>query len=298
MKKKLIYILAILLMGMSWSCQEEKMSDQSIFVDSDTPKSEFDKWLDRHYVDKYNISLEYRLPDKETNMNYWYVPAEPIRSQYVAKLLEHMVFGSVNATADGIILRYFPKMLVFYGCYERQNNGQTTAGTSDRGLQINIFGINEFDKAVYDFDTNWMVHTVLHEFTHSLHQSHTYPSDFKTISAGTYQGDTYDNISDSQARGLGFVTAYATKADAEDVAETVSWYIMMTDAEWEAWLADADANKAVGQTYEGRTRILEKLAMLKLWLSTEYGIDIEVWKENVLSRIASFDTIDWDNLND
>ena len=37
-------------------------------------KSEFDLWLERHYVEPYNVKFEYRMPDRETHFNYWVTP--------------------------------------------------------------------------------------------------------------------------------------------------------------------------------------------------------------------------------
>ena len=51
------------------SCQQEKLSSESIFHDTVAEKTDFDKWLDRNYVEPYNIRFEYRMPDNETGFS-------------------------------------------------------------------------------------------------------------------------------------------------------------------------------------------------------------------------------------
>src|SRR5258708_13277535 len=65
-----------------------------------------------------------------------------------------------------------------------------------------------------------MMHTMHHEFGHILHQNVLYPVSFKTISTG-YTGNWY-NISDAQARQMGFITSYAQAAPDEDFVEMIS----------------------------------------------------------------------------
>ena len=85
-------ILMILIAGacILVSCQQEKLSSESIFQDTVAEKTDFDKWLDRNYVEPYNIRFEYRMPDNETGFSYWVTPPDVDKSIMVAKTLKHL----------------------------------------------------------------------------------------------------------------------------------------------------------------------------------------------------------------
>ena len=85
MKKIRYYISALLLVAVTamslTSCGEDKLGP-TIFPDVDEtldPQSytyQLDKFLKENYLDKYNLTFLYKMPDISTNMNYNLVPAE------------------------------------------------------------------------------------------------------------------------------------------------------------------------------------------------------------------------------
>jgi substrate import-associated zinc metallohydrolase lipoprotein len=94
--------------------------------------------------------------------------------------------------------------------------GQAEGGTAMLLYQVNYFSRHAADTAIL----KQQLHTMHHEFGHILHQNILYPVAFKTISTG-YTGNWY-NVTDSTARRLGFVTAYAQAAPDEDFVEMIS----------------------------------------------------------------------------
>ena len=84
-----------------------------------------------------------------------------------------------------------------------------------------LYEVNYFSRKKADSNAfKQMMHTMHHEFGHILHQNVLYPVSFKTISTG-YTGNWY-NISDADARQLGFITSYAQAAPDEDFVEMIS----------------------------------------------------------------------------
>ena len=138
------------------SCQQEKLSDQSIFEDTVVEKTDFDKWLDRNYVEPYNIRFEYRMPDNETGFSYWVTPPDVDKSIMVAKTIKHLTLEcmvEMMATDDEdkdpslFVKTYFPRVLFLVGCYHISNTGSVALASAENGLQINILGVNFFDTA-------------------------------------------------------------------------------------------------------------------------------------------------------
>ena len=102
------------------ACQKEELSNKSIFSDEQAVKTDFDRWLDRNYVDPYNIRFEYRMPDNETGFSYWVTPPDVEKSIKVAKVVKHLSLECmVEMMADDnpdrdpamFVKKYFPKQL-------------------------------------------------------------------------------------------------------------------------------------------------------------------------------------------
>lgn len=77
MKKNLIYLLfsAVLFCTALTACSEDELSATSVVRPSITEQNDFDRWLDRNYVQKYNIKFKYRFEDIESSMGYYLTPA-------------------------------------------------------------------------------------------------------------------------------------------------------------------------------------------------------------------------------
>ena len=98
------------------SCQLEKLSDESIFKDSSIEKTEFDKWLDRNYVEPYNIRFEYRMPDNETGFSYWVTPPDVDKAIMVAKTLKHVTLECMVEMKTRIH-RYLSRLISHAYCF-------------------------------------------------------------------------------------------------------------------------------------------------------------------------------------
>ena len=56
-------------MLLMFSCSKDELSSESIFKEDNYRYTEFDSWLQRNYVEPYNVRFEYRMPDRETSFN-------------------------------------------------------------------------------------------------------------------------------------------------------------------------------------------------------------------------------------
>ena len=74
-------------MLLMFSCSKDELSSESIFKEDNYRYTEFDSWLQRNYVEPYNVRFEYRMPDRETSFNYWVSPPNIKESIMIAKLI-------------------------------------------------------------------------------------------------------------------------------------------------------------------------------------------------------------------
>lgn len=277
------------------SCTKDEVSSESIFKEESHRYTEFDSWLQRNYVEPYNVRFEYRMPDRETSFNYWVSPPNIKESIMIAKLikfttLEAMVemMSSGDETEDPALFvkSYFPKVLFLVGSFEISSSGSTALASAENGLQINILGVNFFE---YHKDAERIAGTMLHEFTHILDGIHGSPAEFKDITLSDYVGDRYTSLTDDPYQ-KGFVSNYARSHYSEDVAETGGRLISLTEEEREAMIAKAGP--------VGGPLMRKKFDMLKKWLKDSYGVDSERWCEIYHRRIAQLDSLDWESLDE
>ena len=282
-------------MLLTLSCTKDEISSESIFKDEEQNNTEFDSWLQRNYVEPYNIRFEYRMPDRETSFNYWVSPPNIKESIMIAKLikfttLEAMVemMSSGDETEDPALFvkSYFPKVLFLVGSFEISSSGSTALASAENGLQINILGVNFFE---YHKDAERIAGTMLHEFTHILDGIHGSPAEFKDITLSDYVGDRYTSLTDDPYQ-KGFVSNYARSHYSEDVAETGGRLISLTEEEREAMIAKAGS--------VGGPLMRKKFDMLKKWLKDSYGVDSDRWCEIYHRRIAQLDSLDWESLDE
>ncbi len=277
------------------SCTKDEVSSESIFKEENHRYTEFDSWLQRNYVEPYNVRFEYRMPDRETSFNYWVSPPNIKESIMIAKLikfttLEAMVemMSSGDETEDPALFvkSYFPKVLFLVGSFEISSSGSTALASAENGLQINILGVNFFE---YHKDAERIAGTMLHEFTHILDGIHGSPAEFKDITLSDYVGDRYTSLTEDPYQ-KGFVSNYARSHYSEDVAETGGRLISLTEEEREAMIAKAGP--------VGGPLMRKKFDMLKKWLKDSYGVDSERWCEIYHRRIAQLDSLDWESLDE
>jgi substrate import-associated zinc metallohydrolase lipoprotein len=242
MKKIKYFISALLLMavaGMSLSsCGEDKLGP-TIFPDVDEtldPNSytyQLDKFLRENYLEKYNLTFLYKMPDISTNMNYNLVPATYENSIDLAVLCKHLWFDVYDKVAGPEFLKtYGPRIILLLGSPAiNASSGSEIVGLAEGGIKISLFKVNAMDITDFQQMNELYFHTMHHEFAHILHQTKTYPTEFNTISVGRYDANNWQYRGD-EVTSLGFVTPYASMEYREDFAETIACYIVYTDDQW------------------------------------------------------------------
>lgn len=239
-------LLAAVAGGFS-SCAEDKI-EGSIFDTTEKPLDPnsftyaLDKFSEDNFLKPYNMRFVYKIEDIETDMTYNLVPATYEESIKMAALMKYLWLDvyKKNVPDAAFLPTYGPKIIQLIGCPAyNPSTGTETVGLAESGVKITLYKVNELDVNDIDGLNENFFKTMHHEFSHILHQTKAYPESFQEISAGSYDGFSWQDRNDVEARTLGCVTPYASSAVSEDWVETIANYIVKNDTEWNKILEDA-----------------------------------------------------------
>lgn len=239
-------LLAAVAGGFS-SCAEDKI-EGSIFDTTEKPLDPnsftyaLDKFSQDNFLAPYNMRFVYKIEDIETDMTYNLVPATYEESIEMAALMKYLWLDvyKKNVPDAAFLPTYGPKIIQLIGCPAyNPSTGTETVGLAESGVKITLYKVNELDVNDIDGLNENFFKTMHHEFSHILHQTKAYPESFQEISAGSYDGFSWQDRHDVEARTLGCVTPYASSAVSEDWVETIANYIVKNDTEWNKILEDA-----------------------------------------------------------
>ena len=295
MKHAFIYLVAAFASLSLTSCFKDEPDSRSIFDgQEEEQKTEFDLWLERHYVEPYNINFEYRMPDRETHYSYWVSPPPVDKSIQMAKLIKYVILdGMAELMADEedpllLAKSYFPRTLFLVGSYEIDGTGKVVLASAENGLQINLLGVNFFNREDHA-SCSQFVGTIIHEFAHILDGNIAVPIEYDLVTKDGYIGDQYTSAPGDYLQN-GFLSNYARSTPAEDIAVTVAALVGESEEWWESTLS------AAGDT--GRPLLEKKRDIIISWLRDEFSIDVYEWHDIYTSRVETIGRIDWDNLDD
>lgn len=282
--KKLIYILSFFISVGFVSCSEDDLGP-SIFDTTPPELNALDQWIDEHIRIPYNIRVNYRWEDIETDMTYNLIPADSSKSDKLVRIIDYLwlkTYDEITGSTE-FMATYSPKLIQFIGSPAVNPTSHTIVlGTAEGGLKITLYNVNELDMENIDIATlnEYYFHTMHHEFAHILHQTKDYPTDYNLISSGNYSSSGWQNRSDQEAWSLGFVTPYASNEPREDFVEMISVYITEIDY-WNKMMAYSGTNVAV---------INQKFEIVKDWLATSWGIDIDELRDIIARRSADIES--------
>lgn len=159
---------------------------------TESERNGLDRWLEAYYLKPYNIALEYRLRDNETDMDYRLAPVDYMQAVRFAHLVKHFcleAYDEVTGSQD-FIRKLFPKTLQLIGSYNYTVTGNVTLGQAEGGRKIVLYGINNLNMA--DADALELVfHTIHHEFGHIQNQTKPFPVAFRQVTASGYVAQTW-----------------------------------------------------------------------------------------------------------
>lgn len=266
---------AVMAFGLT-ACSDEKLDSTSIFQDSQQERTAFDIWLYNNYVKEYNIDLKYRLEDKETDFQYYLVPADRDQSVRVSHAMLYCWLQAYDEIAGKDFTRtYSPKIIQLVGSYSHNKKGTVKMGTAEDGLKVTIYAVNFFRSDKSTLNNYFQV--MHHEFAHILSQHKDYDTEFRTISDNDYVTGNWSTIQESDALKAGFIDAYAMSEYNEDFAETLSFYLIYTPEEWNQKMRTAGES--------GAAIINRKLTIIRDYMKSAWDIDIDALRNTLQRRI-------------
>ena len=98
MKKNIIILLTAVVSALSLSsCNKDELNPESIITVDKVEYTPFDLWLNKNYVDPYNIQFKYRYEAIEADYNYYTVPADYDNSIILAHLVKYLCLEAYDA---------------------------------------------------------------------------------------------------------------------------------------------------------------------------------------------------------
>ena len=254
--KKIIYSLIFVFALTTFvACERDPIDrNNSIFPeDTGRPKTEFDWWLHRNFVESYNVRIIYRFEDIESDVRRNLIPVGLRNSEVMAQIIQHVWFDAYTEVVNQTFIRTLaPRIINMLGSWGYNTDGTMVLGTAEGGLKVTLYGVNSVDEHNIDIEhlNRFFFHTMHHEFAHILHQVVMFPLEFATLSQGEYIAGNWIHIArlrppqppppgpQTQTPGYdhanrrGFISPYAMSNRYEDFVELFSYFITRTPEWW------------------------------------------------------------------
>lgn len=315
--RKLLYIAIVAFASVGVvSCNDDDLNSTSIFpevnetLDPNSYSFQLDSFLKREYLIPYNLDFKYRLEDVGIDMNYNLVPSNYDKSVDLAVLTKYLWFEVYDKHAGPDFLKaYGPRIIHLIGSPAfNPVNGTIILGLAEGGIKVSLYRVNYMDPTNFLELNEFYFKTMHHEFSHILHQTKTYPTEFQLLSPSWYSSTGWQDRYDPVCNSFGCVTNYASSETREDFAETIANYITKTDEQWDSLIYYAGRNweltvdeKTGRSTYEdpeeiqddeggladgvdGVAVINQKVQIARTWFRDAWGLDLDTLRAEVQRR--------------
>ena len=266
---------ATLLLG---GCREEEKIADDLYIPGlggeEYAENELDKWLYQNYTLPYNIDVVYRWDAAQAYSSLSEVQLVPVEFDAVQPMMAALrdvwfePYIQATGNSQDFLKEVAPKKIVLVGSLEYQN-GSYKLGQAEEGRKILLLNVNNFD-ASDENELKESLHTIVHEFTHILHQTKLFDKKYQEISTGRYNSN-WTLLKDPEARRLGFITSYAMLNKDEDFAEMVSG-ILVFGYDWFKDTVLAEAEKST-ENPNAKADLEAKLAIVESYFKETWNIE-------------------------
>lgn len=251
-------------------------------------ESELDIYIDEKFTEEYGMAIRYKFVDNYVQPGQRVAPPKLELVRPMLDFIEEFWINPYLEVPNGedFFKNHVPAEIVFLGGLIFNSNGTVTLGTADAGAQITFTDVNAIDPSNPEWRTQ-QLNTVYHEFAHTVHQRYKLPNAFETIAAAGYTGPgSWFVLNDEDALQRGFVSPYSTSSPNEDFAETVAFFLFDPDfdANFMDLEDDCETDDCVRRN-EGKLRIKEKLSTISDHYEKVTGVDLELLREAIQSRL-------------
>jgi len=291
--KNLLYIIIFASLLLT-SCSEDELGES--LIDTSTPElNEVDEWIRENYTYPYNVEVKYKWDNSELDNTKILTPTELERViPFLDKMKGIWVDPYVNNGGPDFMKTFIPKQIVLVGSHNYNDNGSIVLGQAEGGRKITIFDLNYIDfdlSGMNSYEKRKAMEPILrvfktmhHEFGHILHQTIAYPVEYKKITTG--YTSNWMNFSNSDANGMGFITAYSLLNPDEDFVEMLSEFLTRSNEDWNELIDKIKVyddnyytDEAASKIARGKIREKEKMIadyMLQIWKIDIYKLQADV----------------------
>lgn len=294
MKYRYLFIAVLFTLAGSFvSCSKDNLDSTSIFPETQPKLDKFETWMENNYTLPYNVDMQYKLNDIETEGKHNLVPADSAKSAKLAIITKYMWFDAYNEVAgQNFVKLNSPRVVMLVGSPAFNSDGTETLATAEGGYKVTLYRVNELTKeTIYNY--NWLnfyfFHTMHHEFTHILNQKKPYDEAFDKITPTTYVSGEWYQLGEEECLKEGYISNYARSEPREDFAELLSFYVTDSPQKWNDRLQRAGT--------KGASLINQKIALIKSYMKNSWNIDIDDLRDVVLRRGKDLRKIDLEHLN-
>ena len=117
MNKKVISFISLVFIALAFvACSDEGPKQPSIFPTKPVNRNNFEQWLLKNYTYPYNVEVQYKLVDGETDINYTLSPADSAKSAQLAIIIKYLWFDAYNEVAGPeLVKQSAPRVLQMVG---------------------------------------------------------------------------------------------------------------------------------------------------------------------------------------
>ena len=270
------------------SCHSEESLNAPVKDDQIEVKTDLDIYIDDNFTKEFGMAIRYRFSDNYLAVGQTTTPPKLETIRPMLDFIDEFWIEPYLEISNGetFFRDHVPAEIVFFGGLIYQGDGTVVLGTADAGAQITFTNVNAIDPTDVDWRTV-QLQTVYHEFAHTVHQLYKLPNAFENITADGYTGPgSWFVLSEEEALGRGFVSPYSTSSPNEDFAETVAFFLF--DTNFYDNFIDLEPNCQTDDCVtrnDGRLRIAEKISAIIDHYQKVTGVDLEVLRGAVQSRL-------------
>lgn len=232
--------------GCFTACSDDDMG-ASIFhipsgnIDMTSYTAPLDSFVKKCFLMPYNVDFKYKMEDISSDVKKNLVPASYQKCKELAVLTKYLWYDVYRENVgDGIeegellMKKYSPRIIHLIGSKNiNPNTGTEVLGETASGIMITLFRCNTLDVSNMDYCNEYFFKTMHHEFGHMLCSNHVVPTEYRSLTSGTYDALSWQETSDSVALGQGYISQYSRNNYEDDFVEMFSVFLTSTDKQWQ-----------------------------------------------------------------
>ena len=276
MKKILYTFLALSFLGCN---NDDKLSDESVIIrngeesQSLNPQNDLDKYLDETFAKPYNIQILYRFLEREISRIYTYTPTKYNKAIEFANVFNYLFIEPyVKLTSKPFMKEHSFNTLILIG--EPASDYKNDRWVNEWNLNTKNYLRAGFITAYSSFDHD-------EDFVELLARYIVYYNASLDCNCATTNSSL-----DTNGDGFDDTLYNAWKAKFSNYGSTLSEYYTPYESTsvWEEVLKKADRKIRPTETYTGKQKIEQKIAIMKKYLQDEWNINLDELRAEIRSR--------------